>query len=111
MDVPSLLLGSGKGGPYLIISQRVIVQEQSGRNIEGDKYVDRVMLVSGQYEEDAKHIQQPGHCVQEVQMSRSIWIEGTNIIAKCPLKSYPGDLHSVMKKFNMVSATVCPLNM
>lgn len=57
---------------YLIIGQRVIVQKQSGRNVEGDENINRIMFVSGQYEEDAKHVQQPCYRVQEIQMSRSI---------------------------------------
>ena len=37
----------------------MVVKEQSGRDVEGDEYIDRIMLVSGQDEEDAENVQNP----------------------------------------------------
>ena len=37
----------------------MVVKEQSGRDVEGDENIDRIMLVSGQDEEDAENVQNP----------------------------------------------------
>ena len=37
----------------------VVVKEQSGRDVERDENIDRIMLVSGQDEEDAENVQNP----------------------------------------------------
>ncbi len=50
----------------LVVRQRVIVQEEPGGDVEGDEHVDGVMLVSGKYEEDPEHVQQPGEGVKKV---------------------------------------------
>lgn len=46
-------------GTHLIVRQCVVVEEQTRRNIESDKDIDRIVLVGSQYEEDSEHIQQP----------------------------------------------------
>lgn len=50
----------------LRVCQRVVVQEQSGGDIERDEDVDGVMFMSRQDEEDSKQVQHPGHGVDEV---------------------------------------------
>lgn len=57
---------------YLIIGERMIIQEQSRRDIKCDKHINRIMLMGRQYEENAKHIQQPCHRMQKVEMPRCI---------------------------------------
>ena len=37
----------------------MVVKEQSGRDVERDENIDRIMLVSGQDEEDAENVQNP----------------------------------------------------
>lgn len=51
------------------VSQRVIVQEQSGCDVEGDEDVDGVVLVRRQDEEDAKQVEDPGEGVDEIPVS------------------------------------------
>ena len=45
---------------------------QPGRDVEGDKDVDGVVLVGCQDEEDPKHVADPGECVQEVDLARRV---------------------------------------
>lgn len=61
----SLLQGS-------VISKRMVVEEHTGRDVEGDKHIDGVMLMSRQNKENAKHVQHPGENVQVVHSSGSI---------------------------------------
>lgn len=61
----SLLQGS-------VISKRMIVEEHTGCNVEGNEHIDGVMLMSRQNEENAKHVQHPGENVQVVHSSGSI---------------------------------------
>lgn len=56
----------------MVVGQRVVIEEQSGWDVKGDKHVNWVMLVCGQNEEDPEHIQQPGDGVQEIQATWSI---------------------------------------
>lgn len=56
----------------LVVGERVIVEEEAARYVEGDEHVDRVMLVAGQDEENAEHVQHPSERVQQVNISRSI---------------------------------------
>ena len=50
----------------------MVVHEEPGRDVEGDEHVDRVVLVRGEDEEDAEHVQQPGKRVQEVNTTRCV---------------------------------------
>lgn len=53
----------------LVIGERVVIKEQSWCDVERDKYVDRVMLVSGQDEKYSEHVKQPGGRVEEIEIS------------------------------------------
>ena len=44
----------------------MVVQEESGGDVEGDEDVDGVVLVRGQDEEDAKQVEDPRQGVDEV---------------------------------------------
>lgn len=64
-----------EGVPLLqgaVVGQGVVVEEHAGRDVEGDEHVNGVVLVGGQDEEDAKHVQHPGEDVQVVHSSGSI---------------------------------------
>lgn len=50
----------------LCVRQRVVVQEQSGGDVECDEDVYGVMFMCRQDEEDTKQIQDPRHGVNEV---------------------------------------------
>lgn len=50
----------------------MVVQEESGGDVERDEHVDGVVFVCGQDEEDAEEIQDPGQCVNEVPASWSV---------------------------------------
>ena len=43
------------------------------RNVEGNKDVNKVMLLSCEYEEDAEKIEDPGKGVQKINSSGSIY--------------------------------------
>lgn len=67
-----------EGVPLLqgaVVGQGVVVEEHAGRDVEGDEHVDGVVLVGGQDEEDAKHVQHPGEDVQVVHSSGSIFCD------------------------------------
>lgn len=55
------------------VGQGVVVQEEPGGDVEGDEHVDGVVLVSGQDEEDAEEVQDPGQGVDEVPAAWSVW--------------------------------------
>lgn len=61
----TLLVGPG-------VSQRVVVQEQPGCDVEGDEDVDGIVFMGRQDKEDAKQVQDPGQGVDEVPASRGI---------------------------------------
>lgn len=61
----ALLVGSSVG-------QRVVVQEESGGDVEGDEDVDGVMLVRRQDEEDAEQVEDPRERVDEVPAARRV---------------------------------------
>lgn len=42
------------------VGQGMIVQEESGGDVEGDEYIDGIVFVSSKDEEDPKKIQDPG---------------------------------------------------
>lgn len=50
----------------------MVVQEQSGSDVERYEHVNGVVLMCGQDEEDAKEIQNPGQGVNEVPASGSV---------------------------------------
>lgn len=54
------------------VGQRVVVQEESGGDVEGDEDVDGVMLVSRQDEEDPEQVQDPRQRVDEVPAARRV---------------------------------------
>ena len=49
-----------------VVDQRMIVEEESAGDVEGNKDVDAVVLVCGQDEEDAKAVEQPSEGVEKV---------------------------------------------
>lgn len=51
-----------------IIRQRVVVEKETSAYVEGDKDVNRVVLVGSENEEDAKEVEHPGHRVHKVQL-------------------------------------------
>ncbi|CAB0011690.1 unnamed protein product [Nesidiocoris tenuis] len=53
----------------LVVGERVIVEEEAARYVEGDEHVDRVMLVAGQDEENAEHVQHPSERVQQLKIT------------------------------------------
>lgn len=57
----------------LVVRQRVVVQEQAARDVEGHEHVYRVVFVRCQDEEDAEHVHQPRQGVKEVEVSRCIY--------------------------------------
>lgn len=61
----TLLVGPGVG-------QSVVVQEESGGDVERYENVNGVMLMCGQDEENSKEIQDPGQGVNEVPASWSV---------------------------------------
>lgn len=56
----------------LCVGQRVVIQEQSGGDVEGDEDVNGVMFMSRQDEEDTKQVQHPRHGVDEVPVTRRV---------------------------------------
>ena len=52
----------------LVVGESVVVEEETGRDVERHKYVDGVVLVCGQDEEDAKHVDDPRTSVQPVHL-------------------------------------------
>lgn len=88
----------------------MVVQKESGSYVKRNEDIDGIVFVSGQNEKDSKHIEQPGYCVQKVQMTWCIWNK-KNVVDNFALEFFGNqNLHSVMKKFKVVRATVCPLN-
>lgn len=61
----ALLVGPGVG-------QSVVVQEESGGDVERYEHVNGVVFMCCQDEEDAKEVQDPGQCVNEVPTSRRV---------------------------------------
>ena len=51
----------------------MIIHKQVRRNVEGNKDVNKVMLLSCEYEEDAEKIEDPGKGVQKINSSGSIY--------------------------------------
>ena len=49
-----------------VVDQRMIVEEESAGNVEGNKDVDAVVLMCRQDEEDAKAVEQPSEGVEKV---------------------------------------------
>lgn len=56
----------------VVVRERVVVEEEARRYVEGNEHVDRVVFMGGQNEEDPKHIEKPRDRVQEVQAPRSV---------------------------------------
>lgn len=54
------------------VGQRVVVEEESGSDVERDEHVNRVVFVGGQDEEDAEEVQDPGQRVDEVPAARGV---------------------------------------
>ncbi len=50
----------------------MVVQEESGGDVEGDEDVDGVVFVCRQDEEDAKQVEDPGERVDEVPAARRV---------------------------------------
>lgn len=111
-----------------VVGQCVVVQEESGSDVESHEDVNWVMLVCGKNEEDAEHIQHPCGGVEEVEVARSVWkVKKFVNICSCfstfiLFYSLPAKVeeirdchhiysHSVMKKLSNVKATVWPENM
>jgi len=57
---------------HAVVGERVIIEEETRRDVEGDEHVDRVVLVCGQDEEDSKHVQDPAERVQQRNSTRSV---------------------------------------
>ena len=51
----------------------MVVQEESGGDVEGDEDVDGVVLMGGQDEEDAKQVEDPRQGVDEVPRPGGVW--------------------------------------
>ena len=49
-----------------VVDQRMIVEEESAGDVEGNKDVDAVVLMCRQDEEDAKAVEQPSEGVEKV---------------------------------------------
>lgn len=54
------------------VGQRMVVQEQSSGEVEGDENINGVVLVGSQDEEYPKQIQHPCQCVQNVPVTWSV---------------------------------------
>lgn len=50
----------------------MVVQEESGSDVEGDEHVNGVVFMCSQDEEDAEEIEDPGQSVNEVPASWSV---------------------------------------
>lgn len=102
-----------------IVRQCVVVEKETRANVEGDKDVNRVVLMGGENEEDAKEVEHPGERVHEVQLRGCVYRKELVrkmlvIIIKIRIKRFNTtkcSLHSVMKKLSNVRTTVWPLNM
>ena len=49
-----------------VVGERVVVEEETGRDVERHEHVDWVVFVGSQDEEDTKHIEHPGCSVEPV---------------------------------------------
>jgi len=56
-----------------VVSERVVIQEESTGDVEGDEHVDGVVLVSGQQEEDGEQVRYPGERVQLDHAPRGVY--------------------------------------
>jgi hypothetical protein len=56
----------------VLVGQHVVVHEEPGRDVEGYKDVNGIVLMSGKNEEDPKHVANPGERVQEVDPSGGV---------------------------------------
>ena len=56
----------------LVVGQGVVVEEEPGGDVEGNKDVDGVVLVGGEDEEDAEHVADPREGVEEVDAARRV---------------------------------------
>lgn len=50
----------------------MVVQEESGSDVEGYEDINRVVFMCSQDEEDAEEIEDPGQCVNKVPASGSV---------------------------------------
>lgn len=55
------------------VGQRMVVEEEASSDIESNKHIDGVVLVSREDEENPKQIQHPGNGVNEIPGSRSVF--------------------------------------
>ena len=55
------------------VGQSVVIQEQSGGDVESYEHIYGVVLMSRQDEEDTKQIQYPGDGMDQVPATRSIY--------------------------------------
>lgn len=55
------------------VGQRVVIQEQSSGDVEGDENINGVVLVSSQDKEYPKQVQHPCQCVQNVPVTWSVY--------------------------------------
>ena len=55
-----------------VVRERVIIEEQTGRDVERDEDVNGVVLVRREDEEDRKHVQDPAQRVQQRDSTRSV---------------------------------------
>ena len=62
-----------------IIGQRVVVEKETGADVEGDEDVDGVVLMGGQNEEDAEEVQHPADGVHQVELGGRVWWGGGKI--------------------------------
>lgn len=63
---PTLLVRPGVG-------QSMVVQEESGSDVEGNEHVNGVVLMGSQDEEDPKEVEHPRQGVNEVPASWSVY--------------------------------------
>lgn len=64
---PALLVGPS-------VSQGVVVQEESGSDVEGYEHVNGVVFMRSQDEEDAEEVEHPGQSVDKIPTSWSVCV-------------------------------------
>ena len=68
-------------GNSSVIDQSVVVEEQSAADVEGNKYINAVVLMSSKDEEDTKATEDPGEGVEEIYSPGSVL--GDEEVEKC----------------------------
>lgn len=54
------------------VGQGVVIEKETGGNVEGDDDVDGVMFVSSQDKESTKDVEYPGQCVEKMKVTRRV---------------------------------------